>query len=94
MFSIPSQQLYDRKAQIPLCIDADFFGISGDTEWPPLNVNRCSQTVKLLWLQGKADISIMLSQHRGLGQVWWLLCPVLNPAFVFFFFPFIWGLQV
>lgn len=47
-----------------------------DTEWSPLNVNTVSQMVKLLWLRGKDDISIMLSQHRGLGQEWWRLCPV------------------
>lgn len=66
----------------------------GDTERSPLNVNTGSQMVKLLWLQGKDDISIMLSQHRGLAQVWWLLCPVPNPLFVFFSFPSIEGLQV
>lgn len=58
---------------------------SGGTEWSPLNVNTGSQAVKLLWLQGKDDISIMLSQHRGLGQVLWLLCPVPNPLIVFYF---------
>lgn len=68
--------------------------LCSDTEWSPLNVNTGSQTVKLLWLQGKDDISIMLSQHRGLGQVWRLLCPVLNPVFVFFSFPSKEGLQV
>lgn len=40
----------------------------GDTEWSPLNVNTGSQTVKLLWLRGKDDISIMLSQHGGLAM--------------------------
>lgn len=58
----------------------------GDSQWPPLNVNTGSQTVKLLWLQGKDDISIMLWQHWGLSQVWRLLCPVPNPLLVLFFF--------
>lgn len=65
----------------------------GDTAWSPLNVNSSSQTVKLLWLCGKDDISIMLSQHRGVGQVWRLLCPVPNPLFVFFSFLFLEALQ-
>lgn len=66
---------------------------AGSTEWSPLNVNTGSQAVKLLWLQGKDDISITLSQHRGLGQVLWLLCPVPNPPIIFHF-PSVVGLQV
>lgn len=61
----------------------------------PLNVNTGTQMVKLLLLQGKDDISIMLSQHSGLGQVRRLPCPCpKSPPLSSSLFPSIEGLQV
>lgn len=64
MYSIPNQ-VYDRKANKYCSVLMQSLQVlRGDTEWSPQNVNTGSEAVKLLWLRGKDDISIMLSQQR------------------------------